>query len=119
MNLQKIDLWYFICAAVLIAATVMKDRFGPDLIAEYKELDKSPDVLTEDEREFLDQYRCETMDIEEILHDFVTSGKFGQYASNYETKNQEGDDIDMVIYKRAETFAPDGTCEMKDIEIEY
>lgn len=83
-------------------------------------MDKEPDVLTSDEREFLDQYRCETMDIEEILHEFVTSGKFGQYASNYETKDLEGeDDTDMVIYKRVETINSEGVAELRDVQIEY
>jgi hypothetical protein len=104
MNLQYIDYPFFATMGVLILLTLCKDLYNTkaDKITNWEEFDKKSDddILTEDERGFLEKYRCNTMDISELLHDFVCSGKFGEYSSNYEEDYDEEEIASMVIYKK-------------------
>lgn len=61
-------------------------------ITNWEEFDEIEDIITEEEREFLQMYRCETLEIEELLYYFVNSGQFGDYESFF---YQESDDSDI------------------------
>lgn len=94
MNLQSIDYYFFATLGGVLMLTFAKDIWNKRTgkITNWEEFDEIEDIITEEEREFLQMYRCETLEIEELLYYFVNSGQFGDYESFF---YQESDDSDI------------------------
>jgi hypothetical protein len=57
------------------------------------------------------------MDIEDILHDFVCSGQFGEYTSDYGNDADE-EEAEMAIYKKVEIADENGKKVTEKVELE-
>lgn len=119
MNPQFVDWPFIITFSSVFVLTLIKDFYNAKAgkITDWEEFDKEGDVLTETERGFLERYRCNTMDIEDILHDFVCSGQFGEYTSDYGNDADE-EEAEMAIYKKVEIADENGKKVTEKVELE-
>ena len=108
MNVQNLEYSFILIMVGSLVCTKLKDLFNKHTgrTTDWELFDKEFDVLTPDERGFLEKHRCNTIDVKDILNEFIASGNFGEYESNFNNQLQDEDDEDeyyneeIFIYKK-------------------